>query len=128
MVALAGRARQALAQWGLGGQEPDLLKFRENAVFRVRLATGEPAALRLHRPGYHDRTALQSELDWTAVLLKGGLSVPRPIATPDGRLIVDLAASIATRSSPPRAAGSPSRGRSSPSGCALLRIAASTTA
>lgn len=44
MAALVGRAQQALFHWGLAGQTPELLKFRENAVFRIRLDDGGHAA------------------------------------------------------------------------------------
>jgi Ser/Thr protein kinase RdoA (MazF antagonist) len=89
--ALTTRAKQALDHWGLSDQTPELLKYRENAVFRVRLSQGEPAALRLHRPGYHDEHALASELSWMAVLGEAGLYVPTPVATLDGRHTVCLA-------------------------------------
>ncbi|AWI60187.1 phosphotransferase enzyme family protein [Sinorhizobium fredii] len=95
MAALHGRAQQALRHWGLANQTPELLKFRENAVFRVRLADGAPAALRLHRPGYHDDRALASELQWMAALKAGGLHVPAPIPTLDGRNLVTLPATSA---------------------------------
>lgn len=87
---LKARARQALAFWGLPAQEPELLKFRENAVFRVRLADGGEAALRLHRPGYHSETALRSELHWMDDLRHNGLEVPMPIPAADGVLLVGL--------------------------------------
>jgi len=92
MEALNARACEAIANWDLGGQTPQLLKYRENAVFRVTLKSGQPAALRLHRPGYHDETALASELSWMAALRQAGLRVPAPVSTPDGRHIVALAA------------------------------------
>ncbi|MGE6781734.1 homoserine kinase [Ensifer adhaerens] len=88
--ALDDRARQALVHWGVAEQSPELLKYRENAVFRVRLADGRPAALRLHRAGYHGEAALRSELQWMAALGDGGLAVPQPIAAADGRLLVAL--------------------------------------
>jgi Ser/Thr protein kinase RdoA (MazF antagonist) len=90
LEALTARAEQALAAWGLDAQTPSLLKFRENAVFRIRLANGQPAALRLHRPGYHDEAALVSELAWMAALGEAGLRVPVPFATADGRHVVGL--------------------------------------
>jgi Ser/Thr protein kinase RdoA (MazF antagonist) len=93
MQALQARAVQALAHWGLDRQVPVLLKYRENAVFRVVLATGEPAALRLHRPGYRDDRVLASELAWMSMLRTAGLAVPVPVPTPDGRIIVPLPAS-----------------------------------
>ena len=54
------RAAHILAAWGLPAQTPELLKYRENAVFKVRLADGRKAALRLHRPGYHSEAELRS--------------------------------------------------------------------
>jgi Ser/Thr protein kinase RdoA (MazF antagonist) len=92
MAALNARACEALVHWDLGVPTPQLLKYRENAVFRISLRNGEPAALRLHRPGYHDEQALASELSWMAALRQAGLRVPAPVATPDGRHIVALAA------------------------------------
>jgi Ser/Thr protein kinase RdoA (MazF antagonist) len=90
LEALTARAQQALAAWGLAAQTPELLKYRENAVFRIRLANGAPAALRLHRPGYHGQPALVSELAWMAALGEAGLRVPAPVATADGRHIIGL--------------------------------------
>jgi Ser/Thr protein kinase RdoA (MazF antagonist) len=81
-------ARQALALWQLPDQEPELVKYRENSVFKVRLANGGDAALRVHREGYHDAAALQSELTWTSHLGASGLTVPEPIPTPNGQLLV----------------------------------------
>ncbi|KRB55144.1 serine kinase [Rhizobium sp. Root708] len=88
---LHGRARQALAAFGLPDQAPELLKFRENAVFKVRLRSGEMAVLRLHRPGYHSRAALQSELLWMDDLRRNGIAVPQPIATDSGDFLVQIA-------------------------------------
>ena len=95
IAALVGRAKEALGHWGLADQTPELLKFRENAVFRIRLADGAPAALRLHRPGYHDDCALASELQWMTALRAGGLHVPAPVPTLDGRDLVTLPATSA---------------------------------
>lgn len=90
--ALAGRARQALQHWHTPAQEPVLLKYRENAVFRITLPDGAYAALRLHRPGYHGDAALHSELTLMAVLRAKGLNVPVPLPSRDGNLIVALSA------------------------------------
>ncbi|BCH21216.1 phosphotransferase [Mesorhizobium sp. L-8-3] len=89
--ALDARVRDALIHWTASDPRPRLLKYRENAVFRVEL-DGKPAALRLHRPGYHDETALRSELAWLAELRAGGMNVPSPLATADGNLHVELPA------------------------------------
>lgn len=88
--ALDARAKEAMTHWGLANVKPTLLKYRENAVFRITLADGAPAALRLHRPGYHEEAALRSELQWMTALRDGGLSVPHAITASDGRLLVAL--------------------------------------
>ena len=84
------RATHILAAWGLPAQTPELLKYRENAVFKVRLADGGKAALRLHRPGYHAEAELRSELQWMDDLRRNGIAVPRPIAKLDGGLLARI--------------------------------------
>ncbi|MBN9221776.1 MAG: phosphotransferase [Mesorhizobium sp.] len=91
-------ARDALAHWGVHGGEPELLKYRENAVFRVRLADGRPAALRIHRLGYHTDAALRSELQWMAFLRSTGIATPSPVPTRAGELLVP----VSIGSAPPR--------------------------
>ncbi len=62
---------------------PVPVMIRENAVFPVETTAG-PHALRLHRPGYHDDAALASELAWMAMLARGGVPVPVPMALEGG--------------------------------------------
>lgn len=83
--------RTALPLWGLQDSTLDLIKFRENAVFRVRTPTGEQYALRVHRHGYHSDEALRSELQWIDALDKSGIRVPAVIPTRDGRLFAHAA-------------------------------------
>ncbi len=90
LESLMERASSVLAFWDLPEQKPELLKYRENAVFKVRLRDGRPAALRLHRPGYHARAALVSELVWMDDLRKCGIAMPQPLAALDGTLLVAL--------------------------------------
>jgi Ser/Thr protein kinase RdoA (MazF antagonist) len=90
--ALEKMAHAAIARWNLPVQTPELLKYRENAVYRVRLADGAPAALRLHRPGYHDAKTIYSELEFSAHLASNGLKVPLPIAAEDGAILIDIGA------------------------------------
>ncbi|MBB4237970.1 phosphotransferase [Rhizobium esperanzae] len=90
--ALQERALEALGHWAAPRHEPALMKYRENAVFRVTLADGRPAALRLHRPGYHDETSLRSELGFMAALRRGGLDVPSPVPTSAGGSLICLPA------------------------------------
>lgn len=94
-------ARHALAHWGVRDCEPQLLKYRENAVFRVRLPDGQPAAMRIHRLGYHTDASLRSELQWMSFLQSAGVATPSPIATQAGDPFVLV--STAT-SGPPRQA------------------------
>ena len=85
---LTGLARAALAHWGIEDGAPDLIKYRENAVFRVTLADGRPAALRIHRPGYHTDIELRSEIAWIQALNEAGIDAPRLIPTGAGEVIV----------------------------------------
>lgn len=77
-------APRAAALWGAGQPEP--VKVRENAVFRMVLPDGRDAALRLHRPDYQTEAAIRAELSWTAALAEGGFAVPRPVTTLSGQL------------------------------------------
>jgi Ser/Thr protein kinase RdoA (MazF antagonist) len=78
-------AQRALRHWNLEGVALEVLKYRENAVFKVT-AAGEQFALRVHRPGYHTDDALRSELQWMDALAADGFAVPRIVPTPTGEL------------------------------------------
>lgn len=84
MIPAQDLAEAALAHWGGAGAAPRLVKDRENVVFEVLLADGSRAALRLHRPGYQSRAAVESELCWAAALAQAGLPVARPLPTRTG--------------------------------------------
>lgn len=94
-AALIARAKEALGNWPVPQQEPELLKYRENAVFRVILGDGNPAALRLHRPGYHGIDALRSELIWMKKLNADKIDVPNAIPGLDSELVIELPANDA---------------------------------
>ena len=83
-------ATAALERWGVRNLSPQLLKHRENTVYRVEDPSGDPAVLRVHRPGYHDETAILSELLWMTQLSSNGIDLPRPIPAEDGRLLVSV--------------------------------------
>ncbi len=85
-----GLATAAAARWGIEGL-PALIQHRENSVFGVVLPSGERAVLRVHRPGYHDDTAIRSELQWMAELSRQGIDVPQPIPDGQGALLVHQA-------------------------------------
>lgn len=85
-------ARNARGVWAFRESEPELLKFRENAVFRIALTDGCQAALRVHRLGYHSDAALRSELQWMAHLRSHGIAAPQPIPSRQGDLFAHIAA------------------------------------
>ncbi|GAB1365043.1 phosphotransferase [Rhodobacter sp.] len=81
-------AQEAAAHWG--GQPQRLIRNRENAVFEMRLPSGDRAALRLHRQGYQPDAAIRSELWWCAALAGRGVNVPAALPDRDGRLLITL--------------------------------------
>ena len=83
-------ARDALRWHGIG---PDavltLLNVSENATYAVDdPATGERSVLRVHRPGYHTRAAIESELAWIAALrAEHVVATPEVLPTGQGELV-----------------------------------------
>ena len=80
---LEGLANNALPLWGLAGAKLELIKHRENAVFRVS-HDSQQYALRIHRAGYHSDAELLSELEWIAALNSKALRTPQVIPASDG--------------------------------------------
>ena len=74
-------AHLALRQYSLPpASELKLVNLSENATFKVAVEDGLFFALRLHRPGYHSRAAIQSELDWLMALRNDSVAItPIPI-------------------------------------------------
>ncbi len=89
---LATAGRDALQRWNMSGCELHLIKYRENAVFRVD-CNGVRRALRLHRHGYHSDDELRSELQWMQALRQAGITVPTIVPAASGDLFVTHAAS-----------------------------------
>ncbi len=89
---LEAAARAALQRWNMSGCELHLIKYRENAVFRVD-CNGMRRALRLHRHGYHSDDELRSELQWMQALRQAGITVPTIVPAASGDLFVTHAAS-----------------------------------
>ncbi len=88
-------AQAALALWG-SDRPPRLVTERENKVYEAWLPDGRHVALRLHRPGYQTREAIDAELDWTAKLARAGFPAPAPVATLDGALCAEAGGWIAS--------------------------------
>lgn len=81
----AGRA--ALKHWNIDDASLHLIKYRENAVFRVD-HTGPRRAMRLHRYGYHSDDELLSELKWMQALDDAGIKVPKIVPAESGDLFL----------------------------------------
>lgn len=83
-------ARRALARWDLPADGAlRLLSLSENATYRVDAPTLDgPAALRVHRTGYHSRAGVETELAWMAALrAEAGIDTPQAIAGTDGGFV-----------------------------------------
>src|SRR5215469_17880597 len=93
-------AQAALAPFGFSPQASlSLLSLSENATYRVDDPTdGRAAVLRVHRTGYHEPGAVQSELAWlTALRRDEGLRTPAVYRALDGREVVDVVLDGVTR-------------------------------
>ena len=88
---LEAAGRDALQHWNMGDASLALIKYRENAVFRVD-CNGIRRALRLHRYGYHSDAELLSELQWMQALGEVGITVPTIVPAASGELFVTYAA------------------------------------
>ena len=80
---------QALHHWQLKDATYALVAVRENTVYRVSCAAGD-MALRLHRQGYRTDDELRAELEWMAAVARGGISVPAPVAAPNGAYLARI--------------------------------------
>ena len=93
LTRLEGGLRAALPRWGLSdGTQLKLLTISENATFRAHdPAGGRDLVFRVHRPGYHSRAEIESELAWLGALGRDGvISTLTPIPQADGALIADI--------------------------------------
>jgi Ser/Thr protein kinase RdoA (MazF antagonist) len=86
---LQALALASLRAWGLERADIRVIKYRENAVYKVVAADGNRYALRMHRCGYHSDAALRSELQWMAALAASGIEVPTVIPTLTGELFIN---------------------------------------
>ena len=85
----------ALRDWDLEVVNIAPIKVRENAVFRLELAGGGRAVLRVHRCGYHSDAELNSEFVWMRALAAAGVAVPQVIRSRRDRDFEVVAASTA---------------------------------
>lgn len=73
-------AASLASEWGLSPQtEVRLLEISENATFRADDPhRDEPVILRVHRPGYHTRREIESELAWLDAIRGAGVTRVAP--------------------------------------------------
>ncbi len=87
-------------QWGLSdAADVRLLTLSENATF---LATdpvrAAPVILRVHRPAYHSRAEIESELAWINALREtGAIDTPEPLTTRSGGHVASFQDGAETR-------------------------------
>jgi Ser/Thr protein kinase RdoA (MazF antagonist) len=68
-----------------------LINLSENATYKVEAPAGQRWALRIHRDGYHSKTAIASELAWLMDLRSAGVvTTPAPVKGRDGEIIQQL--------------------------------------
>jgi Ser/Thr protein kinase RdoA (MazF antagonist) len=79
----------ATAQYNLpAGLDVRMINLSENATYKVEAPDGRRWALRIHRDGYHSKTAIASELAWLMDLRQAGVvTTPAPIKGKDGEII-----------------------------------------
>jgi Ser/Thr protein kinase RdoA (MazF antagonist) len=85
--------RDALPRWGLSRRtDLGLLTISENATFQAfDPETGNRLIFRVHRPGYHTRAEIESELGWLDALRREGVvATLETIPLLDGSLIADI--------------------------------------
>jgi Ser/Thr protein kinase RdoA (MazF antagonist) len=87
---LMALAHKALEKWALDVGQLELIKYRENAVFKLTTTDGTPYALRIHRAGYHSDDALRSELQWMGALDEYGVRVPTLVVADNGDTFVSM--------------------------------------
>jgi len=86
-------SQSIVSEWGLSAStEVELLAISENATFRATdPVQDKQIILRVHRPDYHTRAEIESELLWLNDLIeKGIVDAPAPIKKSDGSLIASL--------------------------------------
>jgi Ser/Thr protein kinase RdoA (MazF antagonist) len=93
-------AYAALGSYGFSPRARlSLLSLSENATYRVDdAADGRAAVLRVHRTGYHEPGAVQSELAWlTALRRDEGMRTPDVYPALDGSEVLDVVVEGVTR-------------------------------
>jgi len=82
--------RSALPAYGIdaGTAVLELLKHRENFVYKLSTPGGLTLVARLHRPGLHTDEQVAAEMEFMAAAAVRGILVPQVLRTADGRLFI----------------------------------------
>jgi len=85
-------ARSALALWPISPESQiALIHVSENATFLITAPDGGKSILRVHRPDYHDKATIASELVWMQALNASGMiATPAIIKGCDGQPIQSI--------------------------------------
>lgn len=97
--ALRCGAQSLVSEWGLSEHaDVSLLTVSENATFRADDAGAAPLILRVHRPGYHTRREIESELAWIEALRADRVvDIPAPLGCRSGGHIAGFTSDGAAR-------------------------------
>jgi Ser/Thr protein kinase RdoA (MazF antagonist) len=87
LLSLAVQAMQLYAPQYQG--QVSLLCQSENATFLIQTPTAR-YALRIHRPNYHQKHEIESELNWLDALNAYGIAVPQAILSEQGERVQTL--------------------------------------
>jgi len=89
LACLLEMAHAAIANYDLPtGLSVKMINLSENATYQLQAPDGRRWALRIHREGYHSKTAIASELAWLVDLRRSGVVVtPVPVKGRDGEII-----------------------------------------
>ena len=93
LSALEEGVRSMLNEWQLSSQtELKLLCISENATFLINDPSRESSIVtRVHRPSYHSKREIESELEWIAALRQSDIvTTPKPLPLTDNRLIAEF--------------------------------------
>ena len=81
-------AESVLPLWGLADARVRLINLSENATFLITAPDGDKKVLRVHRPDYHRRETIESELAWmNALRADAVITTPSIIAGVNGDFI-----------------------------------------
>lgn len=90
---LHGVVRKALAHYPLKVKKVSLIQHAHNSVFRIDTEDGTPYVLRINLPNFRKPEEINSEMMWLAAIKHDtDLSVPDPLPTKDGKLMVTVEA------------------------------------